>query len=85
MTRHLVIVAIIAVALGLGALALWHRSSSHIPQTQTSDTDVWCDPAHKIPFIDAEHCGGMTSCDRAALVAMSRGPHAQLEPVPCPE
>jgi len=37
---------------------------------------VFCDAAHKIPFIPAEKCGGITSCDRAFL---NKG-----IPVPCP-
>jgi hypothetical protein len=37
---------------------------------------VFCDQAHKIPFVPAEQCGGMTSCDRAF---MNMG-----NPVPCP-
>jgi hypothetical protein len=36
---------------------------------------IYCDKAHKVPFIDAAHCGGMTSCDRMFL---SMG-----EPVSC--
>jgi uncharacterized SAM-binding protein YcdF (DUF218 family) len=37
---------------------------------------IYCDQAHKIPFIPADKCGGMTSCDRTFF---NMG-----QPVPCP-
>ncbi len=40
-----------------------HTASAWSPQGGT----VYCDKAHKVPFVDAEHCGGMTSCDRMFL------------------
>jgi hypothetical protein len=38
-------------------------------------TDPWCPGTH-IPYVDAEHCAGMSSCDRAFLVG-----HV----IPCPK
>jgi hypothetical protein len=75
-TRYLII-AVLAFALGLGADALWHR-----PQVAAPQVTAWCDPAHKIPFVDAEHCGGMTSCDRVAFLRGFGGPIENI--IPCP-
>jgi hypothetical protein len=76
-TRYLII-AVLAFALGLGADALWHRSQVAGPQVT-----AWCDPAHKIPFVDAEHCSGMTSCDRVAFLRGFGGPIENI--IPCPK
>jgi hypothetical protein len=84
MTRNLFIVAIIALVLGFGLAPLWHRSPTPAPKTEASDkAEAWCDTAHRIPYVDAEHCGGMSSCDRAQLVHMAR-PDSPIAPVPCP-
>lgn len=34
----------------------------------STDTTVFCDRGHKVAFIDAMHCGGMSSCDRDSLL-----------------
>jgi hypothetical protein len=47
------------------------------PQRIHPQPQIFCDKAHKVPFIDAAHCGGMTSCDR---MAFSMG-----TPVSCPK
>lgn len=39
----------------------------------------YCDAAHKIPFVPADQCGGITSCDRNAFIAFGDG-----KPIPCP-
>jgi hypothetical protein len=34
----------------------------------------WCDPYHVIPFISADQCGGISSCDRAIGQPLRIGP-----------
>jgi hypothetical protein len=77
-------VAALAFTLGVGTSALWHRGAAPHTQTAAATEDLWCDAAHTIRFIDAEHCAGMTSCDRAALLHMAR-PYSPIEAVPCPK
>ncbi len=57
-----------------GFLLGTHYSSNAHPEATASAWSpvrgiVYCDKAHKVPFIDAAHCGGMTSCDRMFLRA----------------
>jgi hypothetical protein len=41
---------------------------------------VWCDEAHKVPFVPADQCRGMSSCDRLSLLTMAGEPN---RPVHC--
>jgi len=52
--------------------ALYIYTSPHRARTTPASADtVFCDRAHKVAFIDAMHCGGMTSCDRVSLLTMA--------------
>jgi hypothetical protein len=82
-TRYLTVAAL-AFGLGAGSGALWHRQPTTPPAQSAAADDAWCDSAHRIPYIDAEHCGGMTSCDRAGFVHMAH-PYDPIQPVPCPK
>lgn len=46
----------------------------------------YCDDAHKIPFIPADQCGGMTSCDRNAFLRNGVLTYGDRDgkPIPCP-
>ena len=61
-----------------------NHADSRTTQALSSDEPAWCDATHKIPFVDAEHCGGLTSCDRAAFIHMAN-PYQPIRPVPCPK
>ena len=44
------------------APALYSAASSTAPQPVR-----FCDAAHMIPYVPAEQCGGISTCDRAAM------------------
>ena len=44
------------------APTLYSGASSTVPQPVS-----FCDAAHKVPYIPADQCGGISSCDRAAM------------------
>ena len=44
----------------------------------------YCDDAHKIPFIPADKCGGMSSCDRNAFIRNGVLTFGDGKPIPCP-
>ena len=41
------------------------------------DPQQWCNATHKTPFIDALHCGGMTTCDRSYMMFGGAPPEVQ--------
>jgi hypothetical protein len=45
---------------------------------------AYCDEAHKIPFIPADKCGGMSSCDRNAFIRNGVLTFGDDKPIPCP-
>lgn len=45
----------------------WNRIDDAIHAQPQPEVALWCDKAQKVPFIPAEQCGGMTSCDRYAF------------------
>jgi hypothetical protein len=69
--------------ISLGVLVgLWlgYRTPAVGPAPRTADEPSsripanlkWCDPDHKVPYIPAERCGGVSSCDAASAPF---GPH----------
>jgi hypothetical protein len=38
----------------------------------------WCDKAHKVPFVPADQCRGMSSCDRLSLLTMAGEPNRPI-------
>lgn len=44
----------------------------------------YCDEAHKIPFIPADKCGGISSCDRNAFIRNGVLTYGDDKPIPCP-
>ena len=59
----------------LGVLFGWLVLQRPAPTAQ--HPQLFCDEQHKVPFVPADQCGGLTSCDRMFL---NMG-----VPVPCPK
>jgi hypothetical protein len=78
-TSLISILGFISLGVLLG-LALAYRTAARGPAPRTVDDSSsrvpanlkWCDPDHKVPYIPAERCGGISSCDAASAPF---GPH----------
>jgi hypothetical protein len=55
----------------IGAGLVYHVMHSRVPDQAPANhphvvaSQRWCDPSHVIPFIPADQCGGINSCDRS--------------------
>jgi hypothetical protein len=45
---------------------------------QPPPTPEWCDKAHKVPFVPADQCRGMSSCDRLSLNMLGGEPNRPI-------
>ena len=77
----------ILTSMGVGMLIggglVYHVMRSRVPYEPPANhphvvaSQRWCDPGHVIPFIPADQCGGISSCDRSPGYPLSIGPLGQ--------
>jgi hypothetical protein len=48
------------------------------PEQLLPPAPEWCDKAHKVPFVPADQCRGMSSCDRLSLLTMAGEPNRPI-------